>query len=252
MPFSVGLQQSLFVRDCQAVHEISRGDSLEEVLGRHLLAVEAMAETEIITSILLLSSDGKRLSHCAGPNLPKSYRDAIDGSEIGPRAGSCGTAAFFARSVYVEDIATDPLWADYRELALGHGLRSCWSTPIRGPHGSVVGTFAIYHRSSGRPTNDELEAIELITGRVARAITRAATEGSLETFRKGSAPRLIVDNARNQEDNSINFLLIRAARLERIADEIQEQSTFTTEAMEAVLRDSRKLAKAIRKLVSLI
>src|SRR5438045_784321 len=114
MPFAAGLQKSLQFRQTQISAEFTNGENLEQVLSRHLLTVEAMAEGEVITSILLLSADGKRLSHGAAPGLPKSYRDAVDGSEIGPSAGSCGTAAYLGRPIYVSDIVSDPLWADYR------------------------------------------------------------------------------------------------------------------------------------------
>ena len=162
MPFAAALRESLEIRGSLLPSEFTRGDSLEHVLDRHLLTVEQSFDGEIITSILLLSADGKTLFHGAGPHLPMSFRDAIDGSAIGPRAGSCGTAAFFGRPVYVTDIATDPLWADYRHLALPHGFRSCWSTPIRSDSGAVIGTFATYHRVPGSPTPEEIDAIAMI------------------------------------------------------------------------------------------
>src|SRR6476659_1073585 len=181
MPFASGLRESLQFRDRQVHSELTGGDSLEHVLNRHLAAVEGMAEGDILTSVLLLSSDGKRLAHAAAPNLPPSYCNAIDGSEIGPRAGSCGTAAFLGRPVYVTDIASDPLWAAYRDLALPHGLRSCWSTPIRQNGGPVMGTFAIYHRTVSGPTRDDLLAIENITDNVASAIAWARNpDGSVQ------------------------------------------------------------------------
>ena len=74
--------------------------------------------------------DGKHLRHGAAPSLPQPYMEAIDGAEIGPCAGSCGTAAFTAAPVFVSDIAEDPLWADFKDVALPHGLRACWSIPI--------------------------------------------------------------------------------------------------------------------------
>src|SRR6478672_5062576 len=169
MSFTAGLRQALDLRQNDVVGELRRGDSLEEILNRHLLAVEGMSDGEILTSVLLLSPDGKRLTHGAAPSLPEPYREAIDGSEIGPVAGSCGTAAYFGRPVYVTDIATDPLWAAYRDLALPHGLRSCWSTPIRDAEDQVIGTFAIYHRSTSGPLREELNAIEIITDNVAQA-----------------------------------------------------------------------------------
>jgi GAF domain-containing protein len=173
MSFVAGLRQALDLRQSDVVSELSRGDSLEEILNRHLLTVERMSDREILTSILLLSPDGKRLTHGAAPSLPQPYREAIDGSEIGPSAGSCGTAAYLGRPIYVTDIATDPLWAAYRDLALPHGLRFCWSTPIRHHDGDVMGTFAIYHRTLSGPTRDELAAIEIITDNVAQAIAWA-------------------------------------------------------------------------------
>src|SRR6476469_4566448 len=156
MPFAPGLRNSLRARAQSAPSELANGEGLERVLSRHLLAVEEMADSGLLTSVLLLDSDGKRLWHGAAPNLPPSYCSAIDGSEIGPSAGSCGTAAYLGRPVYVSDIATDPLWADYRHFALPHGFQSCWSTPIREPSGSVIGTFATYHRTVGGPTPEEI------------------------------------------------------------------------------------------------
>src|SRR4051794_7273348 len=173
MSFATGLRKALDLRQRDVASELSRGDTLEDILNRHLLTVEEMSDREILTSVLILSSDGKRLTHGAAPSLPQPYREAIDGSEIGPAAGSCGTAAYLGEPVYVTDIATDPRWTAYRDLALPHGLRSCWSTPIRHADGEVMGTFAIYHRVLSGPTRDELNSIEIITDNVAKAITWA-------------------------------------------------------------------------------
>lgn len=168
MPFAHQLHESLQHRQSSVADEFAAGDSLEDVLSRHLLAVEAAADTDLLTSILLL--DGNSLSHCAAPSLPKSYCEAIDGVEIGPNVGSCGTAAYSKLPVYVTDIATDPLWTDYRELALQHGLRACWSTPIFDDGNKAIGTFAIYHLTPRGPTADEVDAITMITDHVADAI----------------------------------------------------------------------------------
>ena len=170
MPFAALLRQSLEDRGSEAPAEFSRGDSLEDVLNRHLMTVEQMGGDDVFTCILLLSPDGKRLSYGAAPTVPASYCRASESIEIGPYAGSCGAAAFWGRPVYSVDIETDPMWGDYRELALEHGFRSCWSTPIRNSNDLIVGTFAILHRTTGKPTREEIEAIDLITEHVADAI----------------------------------------------------------------------------------
>ena len=105
-------------------------------------------------SILLL--DGAVLHHGAGPSLAPSYRDEIDGVRIGPRVGSCGTAAYLREPVIVSDIATDPLWTDYRGAALQAGLRACWSVPIIDREGAVLGTFALYYGEVRSPKVDDL------------------------------------------------------------------------------------------------
>lgn len=246
MPFAAALRESLRVRGRQVPIEFTRGDSLEHVLERHLLAVEEMEEGEIITSILLLSEDGRTLTHGAGPSLPRDYRHAIDGSEIGPRAGSCGAAAYFNRPVYVTDIASDVLWADYRHFALPYGLKSCWSTPIRDSDGAVIGTFAIYHRTVSAPTVDEIEAIGLIADHVADAILFA------RGARHGSKPRLrlVCDNDALPEWQA--RLMKRVARLEAIAEDLDgyAQTAVSEEdkaALQLVAEDSRGLIRAIRK-----
>ena len=244
MAFAAGLRESLQNRGSDVRSEISRGDSLETVLDRHLLAVEESFDGDLQTSILLLSPDGKRLSHGSAPNLPRAYREAIDGSEIGPRAGSCGTAAWLGRPVYVADIATDPLWADYRQLALPHGLRSCWSTPIRDPAGTIIGTFAIYHPMEGGPSPEEIEAIDLITEHVARAILWA---------RKGPRLRLVSDNGAG---TVADRLLEKIQRLDQLAAALDREAEAaeceeSAKALRAVADDSRKLSAAVRLQIEL-
>ena len=168
MPFALQLRELLGLRERLMPAEFAKGEPLESVLDRYLLVVESTAESDTITSILLL--DGTTLRHGAGPKLPRAYRKAIDGAQIGPTAGSCGTAAFFGHPVYVSDIANDPLWQDYRDLALAHGLRACWSTPIRNTEDRLLGTFAVYHQRPRDPTKEELDSIATITDHVARAI----------------------------------------------------------------------------------
>ena len=103
---------------------------LPEPLDALMLAVEEHSSGGVIGSILLVDDDGAHLRHGAGPSLPTAYNQAIDGIAIGSGVGSCGTAAAESRPVHVADIDVDLLWADFRELALSHGLRACWSTPF--------------------------------------------------------------------------------------------------------------------------
>lgn len=162
------------------VLELAIGDSpLEQTLGELIKIIESTSRTEMLGSILLLDLDGKHLRHGAGPSLPIEYLQAIDGSEIGPCAGSCGTAAYRAQPVFVSDIAEDPLWAEYKAVALPHGLRACWSIPILTRGRRVLGTFAMYHREPREPTVRDLALVDLITQTAALVIDRERAHTAL-------------------------------------------------------------------------
>src|ERR1700736_797567 len=156
---------------------VAKGNSLAEILDSLCRLVEAQAG-DVLASILLV--EGGHLRHGGAPSLPKSYTDAINGIVIGPSAGSCGTAAYRGQPVIVEDIATDPLWADYRELALPHSLCACWSTPVFSSQGKVIATVAMYYREPRRPTHRNQEIIDRITHFAGAAIQQKLAQENLQ------------------------------------------------------------------------
>lgn len=151
--------QALALLDKTVLEMIISHHPLGQVLESLCLNIEGMFEG-LLCSVLLLDGDGVTLRHGAAPSLPKNYAEAINGAKIGPRAGSCGTAAYRGQPVVVSNIATDPLWADYRHLALPHALHACWSMPISSQNGSVLGTFACYYREPRSPDSDHLLVID--------------------------------------------------------------------------------------------
>lgn len=128
----------------RALEAMAREQPLTEVLELICQEVERIAP-EITASILEVDDQG-RLRPLAAPSLPQDYCQQLDGVPIGPTVGSCGTAAWRNQTVRVDDIAHDPLWADFRQLVLPLGFIGCWSTPIRDSQGRVIGTFAFYFR----------------------------------------------------------------------------------------------------------
>ena len=139
---------------------VAEGTPLAELLDLVARFVEEQS-SDILASILLLDPDGLHLRDGAAPSLPDDYREAIDGVAIGPAVGSCGTAAYRREQVVVSDIASDPLWDDYRDLALGAGLRACWSTPVLATDDALLGTFAMYYREPRRPDSHDLQLVEI-------------------------------------------------------------------------------------------
>ena len=168
-------EAALSAGQSRVLERIAAGAALDETLEALVRVIEADSP-ELRGSILLLDDDGTHLRHGAAPSLPWAYSKAIDGGAIGPRAGSCGTSAYLREQVIVEDIATDPLWADYRELAAAHALRACWSTPIFDSQRRVLGTFAMYARTPGGPSERHLRLIGVATHAATIAIVKAKGE----------------------------------------------------------------------------
>ena len=171
-------REALLAGENRLLEMVAKGDSLADILDSLCLLVEEQS-SGVLASILLMEPNGKRLRHGAAPSLPKAYTDAIDGLVIGPSVGSCGTAAYRAEQVIVSDIATDPLWADFRDLALAHSLRACWSTPIFSAEGKVIGTFAMYYCEPRSPSPREQETIKHITHLAGVATQRRLAEAAL-------------------------------------------------------------------------
>ncbi len=143
----------------QILRMVATGAPLEDSLARLAESVEHQAPG-MLCSILLLDATGQTLRTGAAPSLPAEYNRCIDGVQIGPSVGSCGTAAFRGERVVVADIANDPLWVDYRDLALAHDLGACWSEPVRSSVSEILGTLALYYRQPRAPSGQELRLIE--------------------------------------------------------------------------------------------
>ena len=145
------------------VLEMAVADSpLDKTLGALIEIVESASKTGVLGSILLLDEDEQHLRTGAAPSLPAEYCAAINGTPV-----------------FVTDIATDPLWEDYRDVALPHGLRSCWSIPVLTTGRKVLGTFAMYHREPREPTVRDLALVDLVIQTAALVIDRKRAHSAL-------------------------------------------------------------------------
>ena len=202
---------------------VAAGAPLHESLAMLTRFVEEQSE-DVLASILLLDPDGLHLRHGAAPSLPEAYTQAIDGVEIGPNVGSWGTAAYRRETVVVSDIASDPLWAAYRELALDNGVQACWSTPIFSTGGTLLGTLAFYYPHPGVPTKHDLELADAVVHIASLAIERSRSEDAVRTseeryrdlFENASEPIATVDMEGNLTEVNSAF----AAALGYTRDEL--------------------------------
>jgi len=157
--------------------------SLREILTIIVQQVEAQ-RSGMIASVLLLDEDGQHVHGGAAPSLPEAWNAALEGAAIGPATGSCGTAAYHNKRVIVTDIATDPLWAAYRQAALSFGLKACWSEPVRDADGHVLGTFAMYYHDICHPSDEDLQLIEHVASLTSIAIDNCRNRERLQAARQ--------------------------------------------------------------------
>jgi PAS domain S-box-containing protein len=224
---------------------------LEVTLNAIVLEVEGLSTSGVIGSILLIDEDGNRLCHGAAPSLPHAYNEAIDGIAVGAAVGSCGTAVHRKEPVFVADISSDPLWAEFRDLALAHNLRACWSLPIRSVQGEVLGTFAMYHREPREPIAADLEIVDFVVRTAGIVIARARAETRIRSSE--ARYRQIVEGA---EDFAIVALdsegVIRGwnSGAERLVGHSSEQAVgqpgglFFTQEDKAVHAPEQEMEKA--------
>ena len=211
---------------------------LSAVLAEICLMIEGLS-SGVLCSVLLLEEDEAHLRHGAGPSLPASYARILDGMAIGPARGSCGTAAFTGQQVVVTDIASHPFWADFRELALAHGLRACWSTPIISAAGKILGTFAIYNQTPRQPTA-EAPIVARASHLACLAIERKRTESALRLMQFSiqqavDAVFLVSAEARILDVNEAACAMLGYTREELLSKTVHDIDTnFTRENWRAL------------------
>ena len=252
------LAEALLAGEKRLLEMMARGDALALILDALCRLVEEQSG-DVLCSVLMLDRDGIHLRHGAAPSLPRSYTDAVDGLAIGPGAGSCGTAAYRAERVIVSDIATDPLWADYRELALAHSLRACWSTPMLSSDGRVVGTFAMYYREPRLPLAHEQDIIDRITPMAAVAVERVHAEEALRqaqaelerVTRVTTVGELAASIAHEVNQPLAAIVADASACLQWLATDRPDLDSVR-EALGAVVKDGERAAEVIGRIRALL
>ncbi len=163
----------------EVLEMILNGQPLQRILARIIERLESLAPDEVFGSILLANAAGTHLEYGSAPSLPPGFQEAIGSVPIEIGAGTCGTAAALDGLVVAEDIATDPAWASFREVALQHGLHSCWSIPVYSSEHGILGSMAIYRRAPHSPDSEELRWTESAAKLISLAIERCRSSQKL-------------------------------------------------------------------------
>ncbi|MGD7035780.1 GAF domain-containing protein [Methylotuvimicrobium buryatense] len=218
-------QQALLAAANNTLEQIAEGRPLTTIL-KHIARNIEQLSPDMLCSILLMDADDLHLRHGSAPSLPDGYNRSVDGIEIGPSVGSCGTAAFTKQPVFVDDIAESPLWKNFNRLALDHGLRACWSTPIFSGTGKVLGTFAAYYRTPRHATESERQLINTFAHLAAITIEREQDtqklNRQLDELRRWHTVTLDRESRIIDLKQEVNALLTRLGEPTRYSVSVQE------------------------------
>jgi len=172
--------ETLLAGENRLLEMLATGCTLSEILDALCRLIEDIASGSLC-GIVLVDPINNRLQHGAAPSLPLSYNESIHGRPVNLLSGPCAMAACLKEQVIAADVASDTRWDTYewRALAMTHGLRACWSTPILSSDETVLGTFAIYSREPGSPTAQHQHLIAQITHLATVAIEHKYAEDKL-------------------------------------------------------------------------
>ncbi|MDQ2808948.1 MAG: EAL domain-containing protein [Chloroflexota bacterium] len=220
--------ESVLAGQKQVLELLAEGAPLPDVLTALIRFMEAQAG-EAVCAIFLRDSATPTLRLMAAPSLPAAYHRAVAQLAVGPLGGSCGLAVERGEAVIIPDMALDPLYGAWLDLATACNLRACWSSPICTTDGAVLGTFAMYYRQPRRPSAFDVQLAAVATHLARIAITRTQAEAQLRAneqqyrFLLAAAERqaqelALLDRVRTAVTEELDLALVFRTVVRAIAD----------------------------------
>jgi PAS domain S-box-containing protein len=244
------LNEELLQHQSQVLEMIARNQNLNQILACIVRLIEKQAAGALST-IYLLDQD-RRLRLGAAPSWPESFIRTVDGTAIGPEAGSCGAAAYYGRQVISLDVSQDPCWGPFREWIMSYGIRSAWSTPVLAKDSSVLGTVSMCWREWRKPTERDLALLDMATRLMGFAIERKEAQDIIQQQQlkliassKMAALGEMAGGVSHEINNPLTVIHGFAQKLELLAG----RDTLDREAVRDIARNIRKGAHRISKIV---
>lgn len=175
--------EDLLAAEVKLLERVARGEPLGQILDAISRRVEELCN-DCFCSVLVVAHDKKHFELGAGPSLPVTFNDFLDGRAIDRGGHDPLSIAFIEKGpIGIGDFANDSRWegSGWPEMMKSHGYVSGWSMPIISGSGEASGVIAIYRREPGNPTAQEHALIDRFTKIAGIAIDRTRTDTALRS-----------------------------------------------------------------------
>lgn len=193
------------VEDLRRLHEmsVSLTSTLDiETVLREVLsaALEVQGADMGLLSLCDTERDGLNLKVQSG--FDQEFLKFVEW--VPPGAGACGTCYEQRRRVVIEDVETDPIFAEYREAARRAGFRACHSTPLITGTGNIIGVLSVHFRQPHSPSNRETRLIDLYARMAADIIENARLHHQMQQELKEREALLVREHTARAEAETAN------------------------------------------------
>ena len=239
-------QERLLELQQTILEAVALGHSHRDVIEQ-ICRLEEQLLPNAVASVMLLDERGL-LNVFAAPSIPPAGIARLNGLRPGPAAGSCGNVIYRQEPIFVGDTLNDPRWEDLRQLAIDFDLKTCWSMPIRGAGGAIIGTFALSSFEHRLPSGFHRKMLEVGASIIGIVLERRRQHGALQAsetryrqlFEVNQAIKLVIEpvDGRIVDANPAAVAFYGYPRERLLQLTIADINTLPQEAVMAALREA--------------
>jgi len=197
-------QTRLRASDSRLAAELEEMNRLHQLSSRLLAARDLRSALDEVldAAITLLDADygniqlynphKKGLEIVVQRGFPQAFLDTFGLVSLEDNT-ACGRALRSGQRILIEDVLTDEEYVSFRDIAAAAGYRAVQSTPLLIPGGAVLGMLSTHFRSPHRPTEHQLNLLDLYARPAIELIERLRAEQALreseDRFRRALQPR---------------------------------------------------------------
>ena len=126
----------------------------------HLLSGFEKIHYGLKTSLAVVDKPNNYLKRISAPGMPELYNLGNQNVQLSLAKSPCSHAAIGGMEIYVQDILTEEIAADYREILLNYNIRSSRSIPVLNKQQEVIAVFTIFNNGHKHALMEETSLIQ--------------------------------------------------------------------------------------------